>query len=82
MRALKALDESIEFDDLIQWTEKPEQFVARRFFDLTHKQAPWRALAIVLSLALHGATIESLIPHFELIGTRFGCPTLRSARSF
>jgi len=67
VRTLAVLDQRIEFDELMQWATKPEQFMARNFFDLAHKQPPWRALAIVLNLALHGAAIESLSSHFELI---------------
>ena len=70
VRTLAMLDHGIEFGRLMQWAAKPEEFVARNFFVLAHKQAPWRASAIMLKLALHGAPIESLDPHFELISRR------------
>ena len=75
VRTLARLDQGIEFGRLMQWAATPEEFVARNFFVLAHKQVPWRASAIVLNLALHGAPIESLGPHLELI-------LRRSARSW
>jgi HEAT repeat protein len=70
VRALVVLGEGLAFEKLMLWAKKPEQFVDRRYLDLAHQQVPWRGLAIMLTLALHGVPVESLQPHLELVFER------------
>jgi hypothetical protein len=70
VRLLVELGEGLAFEELSLWAKKPEQFADRRYLDLTHKLVPWRALAIILTLALHGVPVEFLRPHLELIFER------------
>lgn len=66
VRSLVALGEGLECEELMLWARRPEQFANRGYLDLAHTQAPWRGMAIMLTLALHGVPIASLQPHLEL----------------
>jgi hypothetical protein len=70
VQLLVELGEGLTFEELSLWAKKPEQFVDRGYLDLAHKQFPWRGLAIILTLGLHGVPVEFLRPHLELIFER------------